>query len=252
MIIALRGCDHLGHYTGYRAAREQRSFQNRGVCRGRLPMGILGILLIAIALLAVPAAAKTITVAADGTGDYVSLNSAITAADAGDTIVIDRGMYTESSYITINQSDITVRGKRPETTILDMADTQVSITGSGCRIENLTFIGTAFVLSVKAPSCVIRNNIFKNPRTAVNIQSSYNFIENNVILIPKDASGGIYLADTNASFNYIRDNFVSGATKTNPISELMEDHLIILRIIQLVVVPKGREYLFISQQTTLL
>ncbi|MDD5189265.1 MAG: NosD domain-containing protein, partial [Methanoregula sp.] len=163
-------------------------------------------------LLAAPAAAATLTVAADGSGDYTSVNFAVTAAIAGDTILIKCGSYTEySSFITIDKTDITIRGESPDKVVLNTGGCGIRIEASNAVIENLTFTGSLIPIVINSTNCVIQNNIINNPQQGIVIQSNSNYILNNLIIAPTTTTGGFYVAST-SNFNVIRNNVIIGAT----------------------------------------
>lgn len=72
------------------------------------------IALIAAALLLAPAApaaaATTITVAADGSGNYTTIQAALSAAASGDTISVKAGTYHGQVSIPASKSGITIKG----------------------------------------------------------------------------------------------------------------------------------------------
>ena len=62
-----------------------------------------------------PVQARTLSVNADGTGDYQTLRAAITAAQAGDIIVLEQGTYFgfDNQDITFSGKNLTVRSQDP-------------------------------------------------------------------------------------------------------------------------------------------
>jgi len=158
--------------------------------------------------LAAPVSAATLTVAADGTGDYASLSSALNAASSGDTIYIQRGAYSESSSITISKTNITIKGESADKVTLDMPGHYLDIQGSGCHIENLKFLSSFGVIKISSSNCIVKNNILEKPIADIDIYSSYNTISNNIILNP--SSDGICI-ESGANFNNISDNVILGA-----------------------------------------
>lgn len=75
-------------------------------------------------------------------GDFDALKAAIEGAAAGATIVVERGLYTATSTITVNANDITIVSRDGKAvTVLD-AEGKCRlwvIKGTNCRIEGLTF-----------------------------------------------------------------------------------------------------------------
>jgi hypothetical protein len=158
--------------------------------------------------LAAPVSAATLTVAADGTGDYTSFSAAINAASSGDIIFLHEGVYSESGKITISKTNITIKGDGADKVTLSMSR-NLRITGSKCTIENMKFMSGFKVLSIESSNCIVRNNIFEKP-TGIEIYSSYNQIFNNIILNPNSPSGGINIVS--GTYNDIHDNVITGAT----------------------------------------
>lgn len=172
---------------------------------------VLGIVtLMCMTLLVAPVSAATLTVAADGTGDYTSLLAALNAASSGDTIYIQRGVYSESAAITISKNNIIITGDGADKVTLDMSRKSMTITGSGCRIENLKFRNSSILKPASSASnCIIRDNIFE--LGFIESHSSYNLIFNNIFLNPSASNGGINIAGE-ATFNDVRNNVIIGAT----------------------------------------
>ena len=172
-----------------------------------LQVTLMGALL-CIALLVAPAAAATITVAADGTGDYTSIRAAVDAAESGDTVYIRNGMYTEGiGSISISKDNIKLIGENVDKVIVNFQEYEsIGIGASGCHVENIKFVPPFGYLTVESNSNIIRNNIFLGITSVkINTGSSYNLIENNV------AMGTRSIPFLNfGSFNQIRNNWVSG------------------------------------------
>ncbi len=93
--------------------------------------------------------AATITVAADGSGDYTTIQAAVNAATDGDEILVAPGTYTSSDYYVVNMKGkpITIRATgTPEETILDGEDARhvvrcVNGEGPDTIIEGFTITG---------------------------------------------------------------------------------------------------------------
>ena len=94
--------------------------------------GWLSVCALALLALAAAAPAKTIRVKPDGSGDFPTIKAAIQAADSGDTILLERGVY----YGLGNQ-DITFEGKVVTLTSRDpnnpgvVAETVIDCQGGG-------------------------------------------------------------------------------------------------------------------------
>ncbi len=170
-------------------------------------------ILLCMSALAAPVAAATLTVAADGSGDYTSVKAAVDAASQEDMIYIKSGIYSESTQIIVSNPDITIRGEGADKVTLILGGNPMSLQASGCHVEDLKFQGhiSGILIENTAPNCVVRNNLFVNPDVAVTVRSSYNIVDNNVILNPVQTYGGVYVIST-AEFNVIHNNTISGAT----------------------------------------
>jgi len=137
----------------------------------------------ALALICLSVQARTITVARDGSAQYVSVQRGIDAAAAGDTISIAPGTYRE--IVTVAKPGLTLRGSgaRPHDTVIvydlgtsSMGNTfrsaTVEVLADGFHGENLTFANDfntthagqpqsqALALLVNADRSVFRNMRF--------------------------------------------------------------------------------------------
>jgi len=181
-------------------------------------------LLLAIAMMAAPVAAATITVAADGSGDFTTLSSAVAAAASGDTVYVKAGTYTESSDISVTLPDIAIMGEDPDMVYIDMGGNSINLQGSNDHLENLSITSLNQILTTGS-GCLIRNNILQHPVKGILIFSANNLVTLNWVLNPSlppdsgDVSGtGIIIGvvdDTSSSVafinNTIRGNVITGA-----------------------------------------
>ncbi|GAB6285760.1 MAG: hypothetical protein STSR0009_19610 [Methanoregula sp.] len=152
----------------------------------------------------------TFTVAADGSGDYTTINAAVAAAESGDTVYVKAGNYPES--VSISTPNIIIRGESADKVVMN----SIGITAPGCHVEDLTVSGgtAPIYIDFNAPSCIIRNNILKDSgESGIYVYSTNNLISNNVILNPPYI--GMYVTTSRGGdgFNIIRDNVISGAMK---------------------------------------
>lgn len=73
-----------------------------------------------------PPASRTLRVAADGSGDYCTVQAAVDAAPANATspftIAVQPGTYTEMVYIPSNKPFLTIRGANRDTTVIQYPD----------------------------------------------------------------------------------------------------------------------------------
>ena len=82
--------------------------------------------------------------------DFFSVQGAVDAAQAGDLILIDPGVYTEE--VIVNTPDIVIRGRDRNTVFVDglhSATTGITVAADGVAIENLTirnYLGDAIIV----------------------------------------------------------------------------------------------------------
>ena len=105
------------------------------VFRGLL---IIAIGIILTTILSVDVGGKTITVTPDGSGDYQSIQDAVDAAEAGDTIRVHGGEYNEN--VILNKS-LTMIGNGSEATILVGNGSGVGIYFSGLSAVTIEDMG---------------------------------------------------------------------------------------------------------------
>lgn len=171
-------------------------------------------LLLAVVMMAAPVAAATITVAADGTGDYTTIEAAVAASAAGDTIFIKAGSYSLSTTVHVSNSGVTIKGEGSDKVLVNSGIYSINIDGNGDIVEDLTFAGNAIALSSGSSNCIIKNNTFLNLNSgAIGIASSYNQITDNIIIKP--SSYGISTPTSPATaFNIIKNNTIVDSSAT--------------------------------------
>ena len=109
----------------------------------------------------------TKTVAASG-GDYTSLSTAVTAATAGDTILLFPGTYTETLTVAVNNLTIMGMGS-PFNTTLTQADANIIDFGAtiGGRIENVSITLSAATTAIAAVQGSTGTFIVKNCKSTL-------------------------------------------------------------------------------------
>ena len=115
-------------------------------------------------LLASLAFGKTLAVCDTGGSCYTTLDDAVAAADAGDSIALESGTHT-SSGVVLNTSNVTVFGYAGS--ILEL-DGPIEVTGEGVAIQNLTLTGSSDVLvSVSGAQGVTLSDVVVSGHTSV-------------------------------------------------------------------------------------
>ncbi|HIJ51727.1 MAG TPA: hypothetical protein HPP66_01055 [Planctomycetes bacterium] len=99
---------------------------------------LVACILYACVVMVVPVEAATITVRADGTGDYPTIQAAINAANPGDEVVLERGTYAGygNHNLDFNAKAITVRSLEPENNAC-MRETIIDAEGHGVIVRFL-------------------------------------------------------------------------------------------------------------------
>jgi hypothetical protein len=108
-------------------------------------MRLIPLLLLPLLFAPVPARTEVWTVAPDGSGDYPTVGSALAAAQPGDTVELESGIYFEAGLlltdrvilrsVTGNARDVTLDGSRAGRVLAGIG------LNSGTRIEGLTIVG---------------------------------------------------------------------------------------------------------------
>ena len=203
------------HITGTRGDPHVCSGKRVSTGKSRLSARFLLCLILCTVLLAVPGSAATLTVATDGSGEYTTISSALSAASAGDTIYIRNGSYTETSSLIISKPNIAIRGENVDKVYLNIPtqSIEIEVSASGCSIENITFQQYSNYIDIYAQNTVIRNNRFYKPRYGIYVYNSSNLISNNVLLNVSEYNAyGIFCSDT-AEYNIFQNNGIYGTTQ---------------------------------------
>jgi len=153
-----------------------------------------GIVLLSFLILSSAAFAATITVNASGGADYTTIQAAMSAASAGDVIMVAPGTYTGPVTLV---DGITIQGYSPESTIIDGGGTayqvviysgtlQTSISGFTIRGSSLPTAGGTWNsggIWVGSGPLVIRNNVLTGNKSGIAVgQPGTPLILNNTIV----------------------------------------------------------------------
>jgi len=163
-------------------------------------------------------------VAADGSGDYTDIQSAVDALPAtGGLIMIKQGTYTIATAITIDKANVVIQGSG-YTTLLEhtSANTYVFDLDGGTRTElsNMRMTGTTATMSpfpvfhfTGCSDSLIERCWLEAPKSSV-LEFSDN-VSNVTIkncFISSIYNYCIYFPGANSDNNKIIDNFISGPT----------------------------------------
>ena len=142
-------------------------------------------------------------------GDYISIQAAVDAAKAGDTIFVSSGTYVENLKID-REVRIWSDSRDPENTVIRAADPKESAVEIG--VDRASFSGFGIEGSEKAglsltgvKSCYINNNRVKGAEYGILLNGSEsNTLSNNIISLNEN---GIRLESSDS--NTIEDNIVA-------------------------------------------
>ena len=154
--------------------------------------------------------------------DYPTIGEAISHASAGDTILVQSGVYNENIQIdkslTLegqNKADTIIMGNggSTPTSVLTLAANDVTV--SGFTIESVTYSNTsryAYGIWVEGDNCKITDNIIQNTYIGIfcSTQSSTTITQNTITGSIKDGIRFCAGSQTNISDNNIISNAVSG------------------------------------------
>jgi parallel beta-helix repeat protein len=185
---------------------------------------VLGLILIAVVCISSFALAGVATACAknrnwivskDGTGNFLTIQSALNSAKAGDSVSVKSGTYFE--HLTISVS-VSLKGENKATTIIDaggvdpgsvivVAANNVLI--SGFTIQNARYGGNAIWVD-SYNGTTISNNIIQNTGDGIRIlHSKGNMISNNIIRNnPFTALGFDWSFGNTITGNVISNNYI--------------------------------------------
>jgi parallel beta-helix repeat protein len=160
-------------------------------------------------------APKTWYVDDSGGADFSQIQDAVTAAKAGDTIIVKDGTYTEN--ITVDKSLVIRSENGAGQTLVQAAATNLDVfkvTTENVTIDGFTISGSTSktgilltrVTGQPSGNCTVTNNLCTNNNEGISILSSNNTIDNNTCTL--SGSYGINLNNTTS-------NTVTGNTCSN-------------------------------------
>lgn len=136
------------------------------------PLILAAVALILFGALAVPGSAAQLTVGSQG--QFATIQSAVEAAQPGDTIFIAPGTYVENVWVN-KPLTITAASTQPTVQAADLSKDVFNVTSSGVRIEGLNIVGGASGVEIRGVSkCVISNIVARDSQRAVYLAYSNN------------------------------------------------------------------------------
>ena len=214
-------CDGCHHPVGVASTHSQdpqgscEARQPWAVCLNRFAVGILSALAIFAISFATPATARTLTVG--HTGDFQTIQSAINAAQSGDTIQIQAGTY--AGNLVLNKQ-IILEGVGQPVLRGEGAGSVITTTADGCLIKGLVIEHSGGELSredsgilLKSSNNRIEDNVLRNILYGIYFYGSHNntirrnHIRGRAELEEGDRGAGLHL--WNSPGNIIEDNTIS-------------------------------------------
>ncbi|MDD4237287.1 MAG: NosD domain-containing protein [Desulfotomaculaceae bacterium] len=161
-----------------------------------------------------PAEAKTWYVDDSGSADFTTIQAAVTAAGAGDTIIVRDGTYSEN--VVVDKSLVIQSENGADQTIVQAAASNadvIKVTAANVTIDGFTLSGGKSGIVIwgsSSSSCTVKNNLSSGNNQGISIEAlaSSNTVSNNVVT--QSGSYGIYL--TNTTGNSITGNTCSNIT----------------------------------------
>jgi nitrous oxidase accessory protein len=173
------------------------------------------------AYLPVKAESKTITVP----DDFPSIQEAINAADAGDTIFVKRGTYVENPVV--NQS-VSLVGEDRDATVIDVT-AGLKVQSNFVNISGLTIYDGYHGITVSANSCRISGNKIMDSRVGIALLSAYDNIITENTLQNIGRSAAIQLSYSNN--NLIQYNYINSCTEGIQLREGRSNNTVIDNLI---------------------
>lgn len=151
-----------------------------------------------------------------GEADFTTIQAAVTASNAGDTIIVKDGTYTENVVVDKSlviksengAAQTIVQAADPNADVIKVAATDVTI--EGFTVTGATSMGKSgiYLAGQSSGSCTIKNNLSTGNNQGIAVASSGNTVSNNTCTL--SGRYGLYLS--NATGNLITDNTCSNNT----------------------------------------
>jgi len=193
----------------------------------RSKRGMLGLCIIFIGLVNV-ASAKTLQVPQD----FKTIQAAINAAVAGDTVLVAKGKYSEALRL---KSGVSLQAPEPDTILTEQVTAEQV---ENCTIEGFTLLGgredSHFAIWAESANIIIRKNAILNWHHAITARASKGTIEQNTISgsYRAGASTGIDLfscKDVSVLNNKIIDNEGTAVIITDARGDILVSENLIAR-----------------------
>ncbi|WP_269849953.1 right-handed parallel beta-helix repeat-containing protein [Methanosarcina horonobensis] len=177
--------------------------------RNLLAIKIIAALILAVIFTSSSASAANLKVDPSVEGGYTTIQAAVDAANAGDTIFVSPGTYVENLKID-KQVRVWSDSRNPENTVVKPADPAESVVE--ITAERATFSGfgvgdseKAGILLKGAKNCYINNNRVQNAEYGILLQDAEsNDINGNIITLNE-----IGLRLEGSKSNTIQDNLIA-------------------------------------------
>jgi len=174
---------------------------------------LLDMLVVAIMILFVlvnTAACATWVVDDSGSADFTSIQAAVDAANAGDTIEVRSGTYYEN--VNVNKQ-LTLIGKGASVVTVQAADAEdhvFEVTVDGVNISGFTVTGATYrhgICLINANRCSISGNIASNNNNGIGlVHSSENMLQSNIANLNNYEGIGLYTSSDNTLQNNIANS----------------------------------------------
>ncbi|WFN34534.1 right-handed parallel beta-helix repeat-containing protein [Methanogenium sp. S4BF] len=151
-------------------------------------------------------------VAGDGSADFTTIQAAVDAANAGDTIIVRDGTYQENVDVTKSLVIRSENGSAVTTLYSVVKDSGFDITAADVMIDGFTVTavngkGNYGIYVHGADGALITNNTVQNCRECIKIESSSgNTVTNNILSVSNNAANNVFwLADASNNVIYLNE-----------------------------------------------